>query len=888
MSTSLAVPACLRAFRAPLAALLAALLLTLSSRPAVAVSIDIDYDETDRPSFDPNGDKLMGMMGWLEAYYERILTNMSPQLPKSFSIEVWWEDLPDGNGTTVGSTLARTEFNPFEVDIVFDTKLFGVERNWFIDETPMDDSEFNFADRQGTSSSNLGFGQNLFRDLSPADQQAGYSLSPHGVLEVGYQAFARSGGPAAGKFDLWSTALHEMGHVMAFEPEIIDDDNNYDFYDFQHGGVDAAIREDADSDGHAAPLTSLMCEGCGEVSLRRLPAAADLLAMARGIGFQNVNLPRVDFIGERSSDWNDTLNWIGGKVPDFLNEVFIRNGTPARITSGANTARALFVYDNSSVLIAGDGELQVAKELRVGNLTNGTEGQVHVGNLIGTPVLEVDNLNIDKGLVNLASQGALLLTQFDLRVKPQGTLMGAGQVEVQGELNNDGQISAGTFMLFGFGGDLLLRAIDNGKLDLDGGVELVRDPGFSSLAVGAFPNIPGGFNDEHGSIAAVNGNLLIASPLADSFSGTAAVGAGRKMHFFQPWGFGGTLALRGGATADKAALLTGAEIQFGGTTNVETGFNTIDAPLVTGAFTRINVRSGARLNLATSKLGPAASPSEFGGNFTLETGAALNVSLPGTSWTLRRTMTMAAGSTVTGDNIVILGRIAGAGSLDVVRVDNAGAVAPAFDLRVPNGLYKQTSAGRLEIDLTGLGQGVSFDILRSATAELAGTLAVKLADNFLPAVGTTFDILTASSITGAFSSLQLQAPENVSFGVQLVQQLTKVSLRVTQAHFASDFDFDGDVDGGDFMAWMNASGSGVLGPNGAGDADGDLDADGADMMIVQRQLGRRVVTMPIGPRGGVGGGTIGGGVISRVPEPGSAVLALGALAAVVAARRRRV
>lgn len=163
MSRSLTTPSRLGAFRTRFAILLSALLVAVSPQPAAAVNINVSYDETDRPSFDPTGAKLMNMMAWVEAYYESILTDMSPQWHPTYDIEVWWEDLPDGT-----QRLAETQINPFEVDIVFDTKLNGVERNWFFDETPIDNSEFLFAESFGASSPFVGSGQNLFRDIVPS------------------------------------------------------------------------------------------------------------------------------------------------------------------------------------------------------------------------------------------------------------------------------------------------------------------------------------------------------------------------------------------------------------------------------------------------------------------------------------------------------------------------------------------------------------------------------------------------------------------------------------------------------------------------------------------------------------------------------------------------
>ena len=38
------------------------------------------------------------------------------------------------------------------------------------------------------------------------------------------------------------------------------------------------------------------------------------------------NLRRIDLFGGHSEDRNDTLNWIGGKSPDWFNDAFARSG----------------------------------------------------------------------------------------------------------------------------------------------------------------------------------------------------------------------------------------------------------------------------------------------------------------------------------------------------------------------------------------------------------------------------------------------------------------------------------------------------------------------------------------------------------------------------------
>lgn len=168
----------------------------------------------------------------------------------------------------------------------------------------------------------------------------------------------------------------------------------------------------------------------------------------------------------------------------------------------------------------------------------------------------------------------------------------------------------------------------------------------------------------------------------------------------------------------------------------------------------------------------------------------------------------------------------------------------------------------------------------ASTARVGGTLAISIGDSFVPSVGSQFDILTANRVSGAFSHLELNVPSGVSFNGELVYAADKVSFRVTQAEFAADFDDDGDVDGSDLLAWTNAFKVG--GHGSAGDADGDFDADGADFLSLQRQMGRRVATAPIGGDGG----TRGVDITRNIPEPATLSLALGALAMAGATRRR--
>ena len=108
-------------------------------------------------------------------------------------------------------------------------------------------------------------------------------------------------------------------------------------------------------------------------------------------------------------------------------------------------------------------------------------------------------------------------------------------------------------------------------------------------------------------------------------------------------------------------------------------------------------------------------------------------------------------------------------------------------------------AAGLDIELGGLVAGSEYDQVTVAdTASLAGMLNVSLIDGFSPTAGDTFDIITASAVLGTFD---VETLPTLGGALQFLvdYQPTGVSLLVG---LAGDFDFDGDVDGFDFLAWQ--------------------------------------------------------------------------------------
>ena len=331
--------------------------------PAGAITIDFSYSHREPHPEDLDGSRLIAITQVASAYYESLLPQPGPFPETPFTFDLRWEDLGS-------STLGEYRFGvPFQTDRL----ALNSNIDWFFDPHPLDHSEFAFGGT-GTSSNNWA-GQTLFRDLTPGQRNDWFSGSPPAVLEAGFRGVAIEGGPADDKFDLFSTVLHEIGHALGVRTPIIGSRSEYAFPSELIGGLDVAARSADGDDGHLAARAALMCDGCGATSIRRLPSATDLLAIADRVNaraatlaplpgqFDRVltDLHRVDFIATQSGNaWEDALNWVGGRVPTGEQDIFVRHGGTAfrslsgtlRIGTNLRFGR-LIVSDNSFLSNAG-------------------------------------------------------------------------------------------------------------------------------------------------------------------------------------------------------------------------------------------------------------------------------------------------------------------------------------------------------------------------------------------------------------------------------------------------------------------------------------------------------------------------------------------------------
>ena len=115
------------------------------------------------------------------------------------------------------------------------------------------------------------------------------------------------------------------------------------------------------------------------------------------------------------------------------------------------------------------------------------------------------------------------------------------------------------------------------------------------------------------------------------------------------------------------------------------------------------------------------------------------------------------------------------------------------------GNYTQAAGATLELNLLNPSQ---HDVLQvTGTASLAGTLKVTLATGAAaPQLGDMFDILNFASASGGFDTFDLPGLD-AGLMWKTSDLVTTGALSVVTA-LPGDFDFDGDVDGRDFLTWQ--------------------------------------------------------------------------------------
>jgi T5SS/PEP-CTERM-associated repeat protein/autotransporter-associated beta strand protein len=288
-------------------------------------------------------------------------------------------------------------------------------------------------------------------------------------------------------------------------------------------------------------------------------------------------------------------------------------------------------------------------------------------------------------------------------------------------------------------------------------------------------------NSGSGTLDVLNGGKVTSSgngylAFANNTTGLATIsGAGSSWSMSDHLYIGGNGAAHGGS--GQLVLQNGGTVTAVGVILWNTGFLTLGAnATLKGPFTAM----GGVIQTTNNII--------FANDFTLGTGgvevrtngfnSTFSGVISGTGGFAKTgpgTLTLTGNSTYSGateiysGKLVVDGSIAsavttlnagttlgGSGTVGGITINAGGILAPGDSpgILTVNGNYNQTSGGVLNVEIGGAAPGAGFDqVAVSGSATVGGTLNLSLVNGFRPTVGQTFAIITSSSETGNFSTI---------------------------------------------------------------------------------------------------------------------------------------
>ncbi|WKZ11958.1 MAG: hypothetical protein QY320_12835 [Gammaproteobacteria bacterium] len=439
-----------------------------------------------------------------------------------------------------------------------------------------------------------------------------------------------------------------------------------------------------------------------------------------------------------------------------------RNGATLDIT-GADSSSPVLINNAGGVLQAQDGSLvQVSyATLTGGTLTTSGSGIIRlptsvtsIGGLENLGTLDIRGSTTLLG-GTLTNHGSMLLgagsSAASLNIQPGVVLTGGGSLTLSNSSSNQiASAGVGTGTLTNESGHTIQGA---GKIGSYGMTLINRgliQANQSNALVLAESGVAAKVTNE-GTLRAAAGSTLQVNQNLTNFNGTTHTLTGGRYEVL------GTMRLpvTGGISRNAADIVmdgAGSRLYDGnsGTTDALSGFT---ANLDTGRF---EVRNGRSFAVGL-----------FSNAGSIDVGAGST--LTATTYTQTAGVTDVDGSLLVAGNIALDGgTLTGSGTVAGNLLNN-GNISPGNSpgiLQV-NGSYSQ-AAGTLGIEL---GQLAHDQLLVSGSATLGGTLDVSLWSApgdpaFLPAPGSSFDILLAQVLTGEFSNVNLPEVAGIVWDLQ--------------------------------------------------------------------------------------------------------------------------
>lgn len=379
------------------------------------------------------------------------------------------------------------------------------------------------------------------------------------------------------------------------------------------------------------------------------------------------------------------------------------------------------------------------------------------GGTIGVTTTSGEHAATLEGMTNTVTNAGMLEIHDGAALVLDGTINNTGMIFLNGASSNtllDMSGSTHAAMLTGKGIVSMSNSTNNTIGVFGGGLTNLNN---TIEGAGQIGNTQAGINNK-GKILANQPTELIIDAVSFSNSGTLMVNKGSLMNINQAFSnfsgntltggtytVAGTLQFTGGNVVNDAAHIT-----LIGTTSsiVDQGSN--DALRGFAAIT-----SKGSLTLQSGKI--LTTPGALTNAGKLTVGARSNLKVTGSytqtagSTTVDGTLTAPGGTTINAGSLFGKGTIAST-------VTSSGPVTPGDSATKPGKLspttYTQHATGSLNIGIGGLTAGTQYGRVAVANgASLGGTLNVTLVNNFLPAIGSTFSILTCSARTNKFATV---------------------------------------------------------------------------------------------------------------------------------------
>jgi T5SS/PEP-CTERM-associated repeat protein len=480
----------------------------------------------------------------------------------------------------------------------------------------------------------------------------------------------------------------------------------------------------------------------------------------------------VSFDGGATFNAGSRVDWSGGSMTLGANATLLVDGGVFNKTSAVG-----FTFsDNTTTRIRNGGSLATPSFFDLGAATlDMTGGTLSVGTTGGTISDWGGN-----GATTTATLAANAVATYHSGLR-MGVLGSGGTTNAT--ISGGARLVAnGSFSTGGTSASIVMLNVTGGRVESDGTIVLERGTttAISSAGVIEGQNITLGSSGGTTitTVAGANSLLKARGALVAGREGTSAlaISAGGEAE-----SLGATIIGElAGASASVAVFGAGSKLDVGtsltigaggaGSLDIQSGgFAAVSGGVTVGSQGVLDMATGGSLetsigqSIASNGLIRASSGSQIRSDIV----NAGTLRLLDASVT--RSVTLQANSEMTADNSTV-------------------------------GSLTQQPTADLKLTLRGVSD---FDNLAvTGAASLGGDILVTLANGFLPAMGASFPIFTASSISGVptfdFSAATL--PSGLTWAVAIGP--TSLGLQVISFGLQGDFDHDSDVDGNDFLVWQ--------------------------------------------------------------------------------------